>query len=53
MYKTNFTSHKQYLFGLMQTKVYNNFLTVWKEKAHKPSWAVAAKNFFTSVYVKK
>ena len=56
IWKSKFTSHKQYLFGLvfsgnakktLQSKVYYNFLySVWKEATHIASKVAIAKNIF-------
>ena len=55
--KTNFTS-KQYFFDLLLSvnvketlNILKCFYSAWKEKAHKPSKVVAAKNFLFSAYV--
>ena len=60
--KTNFTSHKQYLFGPLFSRnakkmchadqsVLPCFYSLWKERIHKPSKEAAAKIFFLNLHV--
>ena len=60
MKKANFTSHKQYLFGLLYSKIAEETyteqsilgcFTLWKERPHNPSQEAAAKKVSCSVYV--
>ena len=61
MKKTNFTSHKQYLLGLLFSRnakeshtdqsILQCFYSPLKERTHKPAKETAAKNVFSSVYV--
>ena len=61
IWKTKFTSLKQYLFGLVfssstkRTRTYQSILQVFnpvlKEMFHKSSKAAATKNFFPSMYM--
>ena len=62
MKKTDFTSRKQYLFGLLfsrnpketENHTDQNILqcsySLWKERTHKPSKERAAKNFSSLLY---
>ena len=54
MWKTKFSSHQGYLFGLLfsrNAKVYYKlFYSVWKEMSHKPLKVAAAKKYFSSLY---
>ena len=53
MWKTKFSFHKQYLFGLLiQTKVYCKlFYCLKKKTSHKPLKVATAKRSFSSVYI--
>ena len=61
MNKNNFTSHKQYLLGLLfsrnakethtEQSILQNFYSPLKERTPKPSKETAAKNVLSSVYV--
>ena len=61
MKKTSFTSHKQHLLGLLFSRnakethadqiILQCFYSLSKERTHKPSKEVAAKNFISSVNV--
>ena len=59
MWKTKFSSHKGYLFGLLFSRnrkkahadqsILQTFL-LWKEMSHKPLKVAAAKKYFSSLY---
>ena len=53
--KTKFSSHNQYLFGLLFSRNAKETrklcYSVWKETSHKPLKVAAAKKSFPSVYI--